>query len=209
MSSHTDVPKQFRQLPSVAVRAAAALPAVKGDPMGETRILMELQRALGTKPGVLPAARGLSHFGEHALGWFALSGLGWVTEKQQAKKREWLAMGVSAFSAHAASVILKRVVRRPRPHARGVQIGVATPSKLSFPSSHATSSTAALVSLSDITGNPAPLVGVPVMALSRMVLGLHYPSDVAVGSVIGWATAKATRRMTVNNDEPQQPNLNN
>lgn len=191
---HSAVPDKFVKLPVLAHRAAAALPRVKGDPLGETRALLGIQRAIGTTPGVLPAARGLSHFGEHALGWFAISGAGFLTEKQSSKKPEWLAMGVSAFTAHAISVILKRVVRRPRPHARGVQIGVATPSKLSFPSSHATSSTAALVSLAYLKKTPLPLAGVPVMAASRLVLGVHYPTDVAVGSLIGLATAEVVRR---------------
>lgn len=172
-------------------------PVIAGDPLGETRALMRIQDVLATRPGVLPVARGMSYFGEHALGWFAIAGLGWITEKQPAKKQEWLAMGVSAFTAHAASVILKRIVRRPRPHAPGVHIGVGTPSKLSFPSSHATSSTAALVSLRDITGNSAPLLGIPAMALSRMVVGVHYPTDVTMGSLIGLATAKTVRRVMV------------
>lgn len=170
---------------------------IAGDPFGETRVLEEIQAALFDQPGVLQTATGMSHFGEHALGWFALSGLGWVTEKDRERKKEWIAMGVSAFLAHAASVVLKRIVRRPRPHAPSVKIGVGTPSKLSFPSSHATSSTAALVSLSDITGNKLPLLGVPAMALSRMVVGVHYPTDVATGSLIGYATAKIVRRLGV------------
>lgn len=170
---------------------------IKGDPFGESRVLVALQDVLFDTPGVLPTALGMSHFGEHALGWFALSGLGYVTEKNGDRKQEWLAMGVSAFLAHAASVVIKRIIRRPRPHAKDINIGVGTPSKLSFPSSHATSSTAALVSLSDITGSKAPLLGVPAMALSRMVLGVHYPTDVATGSLIGFATAKIVRHFGV------------
>ena len=105
-------------------------------------------------------------------------------------------MGVSAFLAHAASVVLKRIIRRPRPHDPRIKIGVGTPSKLSFPSSHATSSTAALVAFTQSANNRTgalPLVGIPAMALSRMVLGVHYPSDVALGSCIGAATAIAVR----------------
>ena len=107
-------------------------------------------------------------------------------------------MGVSAFTAHAASVVLKRVVRRPRPHDPAIRIGVGTPSQLSFPSSHATSSTAALVSLADLSGSKLPLVGVPAMAMSRLVLGVHYPTDVIVGSVIGLVTSKMVTRIGVN-----------
>lgn len=86
--------------------------------------------------------------------------------------------------------MLKRVVRRPRPDDERITIGVSTPSKLSFPSSHATSTTAALVSLSTLAGRRTPLLGVPLMMLSRMILGVHYPTDVAVGALLGALTAK-------------------
>ena len=74
---------------------------------------------------------------------------------------------------------------------------MGTPSKLSFPSSHATSSTAALVSMADLTGKKAPLAGVPAMGFSRLVLGVHYPSDVIVGTLIGLTTSKAVQKTIV------------
>ena len=76
----------------------------------------------------------------------------------------------------------------------GIQVGVGTPSELSFPSSHATSTTAALVTLAKITKNPLPLLGVPVMMLSRMVLGVHYPTDVLAGAIVGAVTAQVIDR---------------
>ena len=87
-------------------------------------------------------------------------------------------------------MVIKRIIRRNRPFDSRITIGVGTPSRLSFPSSHATSTTAALVSLSDLTGSKLPLVGVPVMMLSRMVLGVHYPTDTLAGAVLGATTAK-------------------
>ncbi|KAB1504341.1 phosphatase PAP2 family protein [Corynebacterium sp. 320] len=168
---------------------------VTGDPLGESQILVAIQRAISTTPelrvGTLAVARGMSHFGEHALGWMGLAAAGYVLDKQ--RSTQWLHVGASAFTAHAASVVLKRIVRRPRPHHKNIAIGVGTPSKLSFPSSHATSSTAALVALAQLLGNPAPLIGVPAMALSRLVLGVHYPTDVAIGSALGASTALALR----------------
>ncbi|MFZ2599876.1 phosphatase PAP2 family protein, partial [Corynebacterium casei] len=43
-------------------------------------------------------------------------------------------------------------------------------------------------------GTPAPLVGIPVMMLSRMVLGVHYPTDTALGAALGAATAEVITR---------------
>ena len=101
---------------------------------------------------------------------------------------------MGAFSAHAASVVIKRIVRRQRPDYDYVKVGVKTPSKLSFPSSHATSTSAFLVGAAHVLGTPAPLLGVPVMMASRMVLGVHYPSDTALGALLGAATAEALHR---------------
>jgi membrane-associated phospholipid phosphatase len=93
--------------------------------------------------------------------------------------------------AHAASIAIKRVVRRPRPVDPSIQVNVSTPSKLSFPSSHATSTTAAAVLLGRLTGLPLPALLVPPMLLSRLVLGVHYPTDVLAGSALGAASAAA------------------
>lgn len=163
--------------------------------VAESHVLEKIQDAAFDAPGVLPTARGLSHFGEHALGWLALSGLGVAVNYQNpARRRQWLAVGAGAFMAHAASVVIKRIVRRKRPDYDYVKVGVKTPSKLSFPSSHATSTSAFLVGAARVLGTPAPLVGVPVMMASRMVLGVHYPSDTAIGALLGAATAEACHR---------------
>ncbi|WP_051406793.1 phosphatase PAP2 family protein [Nocardia sp. CNY236] len=148
-----------------------------------------VQAAVGGKPAVVSAARGMSHFGEHALGWVGIAAAGWLVDRS--RRRQWAGVAVGAVSAHAASIVLKRIVRRPRPNDPSVQVNVKTPSKLSFPSSHATSTTAAAVLLGATTGLPLPAVLVPPMLLSRVVLGVHYPSDVLAGSALGAASAAA------------------
>lgn len=158
-------------------------------PHGEDAVLVAVQSALADRPGVLTTARVLSHFGEHSLGWLAVSAAGALIQPR--RRQDWLIAGAGAFTAHAAAVVIKRVVRRPRPHHPAIAINVATPSKLSFPSAHATSTAAAAVLLGRVTGLPLPAVLVPPMALSRLVLGVHYPSDVAAGVVVGALVAKS------------------
>lgn len=158
----------------------------------EVRILQTVQGTIGARPAVVRAARGLSHFGEHALGWVAVAGVGAALDKP--RRRRWAGVAVGAVGAHAASIVIKRVVRRPRPNDPSVQVNVSTPSKLSFPSSHATSTTAAAVLLGRLTGLPLPAVLVPPMLLSRLVLGVHYPTDVLAGSALGAVSAAAVLR---------------
>jgi membrane-associated phospholipid phosphatase len=160
------------------------------EPRGEDAALVAVQAALTGRPGVLTGARALSHFGEHSAGWLAVAGLGALLDPE--RRREWVTAGVGAFAAHAAAVVIKRVVRRERPHHPDIAVNVGTPSRLSFPSAHATSTTAAALLIGRVTGLPLPAVLVPPMVLSRLVLGVHYPSDVLAGVVVGAAVAQAT-----------------
>ena len=155
----------------------------------EVAILETVQSGLGSHPAVVAGARGMSHFGEHALGWIGCAAVGCVLDKP--RRRQWAGVAVGAVGAHAASIVIKRVVRRPRPDHPSVAVNVSTPSKLSFPSSHATSTTAAAVLMGRLTGLPLPAVLVPPMLLSRMVLGVHYPTDVLAGAALGAASAAA------------------
>lgn len=158
-------------------------------PRGEDAVLVAVQSVLVGRPGVLAGARMLSHFGEHSAGWVGVSVLGAVL--QPARRRAWLTAGVGAFLAHAAAVVIKRVVKRKRPHHPAISVNVGTPSQLSFPSAHATSTTAAAILLGRATGLPLPAILVPPMALSRLVLGVHYPTDVLTGVVVGAVVAES------------------
>jgi membrane-associated phospholipid phosphatase len=155
---------------------------------GEEAALVAVQHALADRPGVLAGARGLSHFGEHSIGWVVVAALGALLQRR--RRRAWLAAGVGAFLAHATAVVIKRVVKRERPRHPAIAVYVGTPSRLSFPSAHATSTTAASMLLARTTGLPLPVILIPPMALSRLVLGVHYPSDVLTGVAVGAVVAK-------------------
>jgi len=157
----------------------------------EIALLAAVQRRIAV-PRVVAAARGMSRFGEHALGWLALGVLGALVDRR--RRRDWLLAAATVAAAHGTSIGLKRVVRRPRPRDESVIVLAGTPSQLSFPSSHAASTTAAaLVYGGLLRRRLAPLL-VPPMLLSRLVLGVHYPSDVLAGSMLGAAIGAGVRQ---------------
>lgn len=152
----------------------------------ETVALRKVQGVLA-KPQVVRTAQAMSLFGEHAIGWLALGAVGALADRK--RRGEWVAAAAGVALAHGASIGVKRVVRRRRPSDPQVQVLVGTPSRLSFPSSHATSTTAAAVLYGGLTGKKLSPALVPPMMLSRLVLGVHYPSDVVAGSALGGAVA--------------------
>ncbi len=168
---------------------------------GEVAALVAIQSTLGT-PQVIEVARAMSHFGEHAQGWVAVSALGALAMPK--RRRDWVLIGAGAVAAHAAAIAIKLVVRRARPNHPAIAINVGTPSALSFPSAHATSTTAAAMLLSRATRSRLPLAVVPAMALSRLVLGVHYPTDVLAGAAVGAVVATTASRVAAPQKEKRK-----
>lgn len=90
--------------------------------------------------------------------------------------------------------ILKFIFLRERPYVKHADISnlIIPPDRFSFPSGHTAASMAMAVSFAAVF----PAFFIPflilacLIAFSRMYLGLHYPSDVAVGVMLGIASAK-------------------
>ncbi|MEU4652901.1 phosphatase PAP2 family protein [Streptomyces sp. NPDC023723] len=142
-------------------------------------------RACGGDPRVAGAARALSFAGEHAALWLAAGLTGAALDRP--RRAAWLRGTALTAGAHLASMGVKRVVRRPRPaHVRPL---VPTAGRHSFPSSHATSAVAAAVALGTLGSRAAWPVAAAV-CVSRLVTGVHYPSDVAAGAALGALTAR-------------------
>jgi len=89
--------------------------------------------------------------------------------------------------------IVKRWIARPRPFRACAGIRECAPSldEFSFPSGHTLHSVACSLILTVYYPRFALFVWpfTVLVAVSRVVLGLHYPSDVVVGALIGAATA--------------------
>ena len=131
-----------------------------------------------------------SRTGEHAACWLALGGVGALTAPDAARRRVWLRGALIVASSYAANYAVKLVVRRTRPQLPGLEPLTPVVSRLSFPSAHATTSFAAARAFSGVA--PAALLYVVALAFaaSRPYLGVHYPSDVIAGAVLGTAIAE-------------------
>ncbi|MEV5549018.1 phosphatase PAP2 family protein [Streptomyces sp. NPDC052309] len=151
--------------------------------------IVSVLRACGADPRVAGAARALSWAGEHGALWIAAGLAGAAADR--ARRDAWLRGTALTAGAHLASMGVKRIVRRPRP--AHVEPLVRTAGRHSFPSSHATSAAAAAVAFGAL-GAPAVRPLAAAVCLSRLVAGVHYPSDVAAGAALGALTARLGAR---------------
>lgn len=154
--------------------------------------LLKFMRTTGHQPAVESGVRAFSNLGECGALWIGLGlGTGLLGDPVQRPSRVR-----AAFAAAAAFLLnwaIKQVVRRPRPRLEGLDHIGHTVSGLSYPSAHVTASFTGAALLSESLP-AAPLYAIAAgMALSRPYLGVHYPSDVAAGVVLGTAVARLMR----------------
>ena len=103
-----------------------------------------------------------------------------------------------ALSDQFSSSVLKHLVGRLRPcHVlQGVRLLVDCGGGLSFPSSHAVNNFAGATVLTRYYGKYKWwwLSIASLVALSRPYVGVHYPSDIVGGALVGWLCAEAAIR---------------
>lgn len=153
--------------------------------MGLDERLLLLARTRGhANRRVERAVAGFSKLGEHGGVWLAIGAAGWALDRERAPC--WLRATATVGGAYALNTALKLAIRRPRPRLAGLPPLTGTPTRLSFPSAHASTSFAA-AGLYVRLGLPAPaLYGLAGgLAASRLYLGVHYPSDVLAGAALG------------------------
>lgn len=92
--------------------------------------------------------------------------------------------------AYGLNYLVKVLVRRRRPELPGLAPLTPTVSSLSFPSAHATTSFAAARAYAGLAPSSALYGAAIAFALSRPYLGVHYPSDVLAGAILGSAIAE-------------------
>jgi len=144
------------------------------------------------RPGLTPAVRRFSATGEHAACWLAL-GLGGAAV-DPARRDRWLRGTAIVAGTYALNTAVKGVVRRRRPALEDLPALIATPTQLSFPSAHASSSFAAATAFRGLLPGGPLLAVATAMGLSRVYLGVHYPTDILAGAALGTVVATIFRR---------------
>jgi membrane-associated phospholipid phosphatase len=114
--------------------------------------------------------------------------------QRSATRRAVVASGLSAGLGLAVAQVITRVVDRPRPfvaHPHAVELFAKHAADPGFPSDHATAAFAISVALllRSWSWGGIALVAAVVLAVTRVAMGIHYPTDVLAGAVVGGLSA--------------------
>ena len=169
------------------------------------RILLFIQEYLRFE-WLNPIVLFLTRLGDAGAIWILLAAVFLIQKKYQ---KTGISMAAALLlGLLVTNVLLKNWVCRPRPYVTipGLD-ALVTAGDWSFPSGHSTSSMAAAVVIFCRTprkiGIPAMILGV-LICLSRLYVGVHYPSDVICGALIGVLAAACALRMTRDEKQLQQ-----
>jgi membrane-associated phospholipid phosphatase len=154
-------------------------------------VLFRAARTHGHAPAAERTIARFSHAGEHAALWLAVGAAGFTLDRPRRDRWGRALGGVAA--AYVANTVVKQIARRPRPLVDDLPQLIATPTQLSFPSAHASSSFAAARGYAPLLGGAVVYPIAVAMAASRVYLGVHYPSDILAGALLGTVAGELSR----------------
>jgi undecaprenyl-diphosphatase len=140
------------------------------------------------RPEMDRAAALVSNLADYGFVWVLLAGLK-ARRRGPDRRRAVVALAAAGFSSLLVSRVVKAAVERQRPEDH-LEVGVRTPTSSSFPSGHTLAAFCTAFVLGDSQAGTAANVGfASAVAVSRIHLRAHHPTDViggaAIGSVLG------------------------
>lgn len=152
---------------------------------------LRVMRTWGHGPKTDRAVERFSKLGERGAVWLAIGAVGYTLDGE--RREQWRRAMGTVVGVYALNTLIKLVVRRRRPQLPGLPPLTSTPTQLSFPSAHASTSFAGALAFTRLGLPAVPLYALAKgLAVSRLYLGVHYPSDVLAGAMLG--TLVAARR---------------
>jgi hypothetical protein len=142
-------------------------------------------RTRGHSEPIETLMRGLGLAGEFAAAWAVIGAIG--ASIYERRRGQWLAAAATGPAAVGINFVVKVTVGRERPLIEEHPPLARAPTKLSFPSAHATSSVAGATALGRVEPRARPVLFALAAAIcvGRPYLGMHYPSDVLAGAALG------------------------
>jgi len=144
---------------------------------------LRLARTLGHTPRAERAVRAFSALGQHGGLWLAL-GVGGAA-LHPARRAHWRRATRAVVLANAVNQTVKFAVHRRRPQLPDLPPLTRTPTQLSFPSAHSATSAAAAQAFRHLVPVVPLRATAAAMTASRLYLGVHYPSDIVAGVLLG------------------------
>lgn len=140
------------------------------------------------RPEIDRAAAVVSNLADYGLIWVVLAGLK-ARRRGPDRRRAIVALAAAGFSSLIVSRVVKQEVERQRPDDH-LEASVRTPSSSSFPSGHTLAAFCTAFVLANSDAETVANVGfATAVAVSRVHLRAHHPTDVlggaAIGSVLG------------------------
>ena len=138
-------------------------------------------------PALDGVMRFFTHLGDSGFVWLALTAL--LLAFRRTRRAGWVLAAALLFDAVLCNILLKPMVGRIRPCdvLTEVELLIPRPEDFSFPSGHTLSSTiaATILAKTDRRFGYAAISLAVLIALSRLYLYVHFPSDVLAAAVLG------------------------
>ncbi len=152
----------------------------------DKNIILNINELILTHPFIQSVFSFITHLGDAGLIWIIIGVF--LTLNKSTRKHGVIMLTSLAIGSIIGNGLLKNIFERQRPFVElSLQPFIVAPSGFSFPSGHSLSSfaSATCIFFTNKKWGIFSYIVAFLIALSRVLLIVHYPSDVIIGSLLG------------------------